>query len=176
MTACVCVCVYVCVLDKRQGLMAYCGRLVGLIKMRVRKYRVTDVGFLLSRTNMVILPPPASLISTHTHTLTQVQVAVSTHAHSPDDAACSTVASLATGTDAQLVSRPECGNFWVSGMLIFFFKAQNKTSTKCEKAPLERLPSPPKKPASLNGCRRILLQTTHLPDAIISKIIYLKSF
>lgn len=65
----------VCVSDRQQSLSGYCGRLVGLVKMHVRKCRVTDVAFLLSLTNMVILPAPASLIlHAHTHTCAQVQL------------------------------------------------------------------------------------------------------
>lgn len=55
-------CVCVCVFDRQQSLQGYCGRLVGLVKMHVRKFGVTDVAFLLSHTNMVSLPLPASLI------------------------------------------------------------------------------------------------------------------
>jgi len=57
-----CVGVCVCVFDRQQSLLGYCGRLVCHVKMHWRKCRVTDVAFLLSHTNMVIRPPPASLI------------------------------------------------------------------------------------------------------------------
>lgn len=42
---------------------------MALVKTCLRKWRVTDVPFLLPQTNMVILPSLASLISlTHTYT------------------------------------------------------------------------------------------------------------
>lgn len=99
---CVCVCVRVCWIGS-----GYPHRLVGLVKMRVRKYRVTDVAFLLSHTNMVILPPPASLIfHTQTHTSS---VAVTTHTrkrYSLFDS-CNTRHRYTAYSN---VSRLECGN------------------------------------------------------------------
>lgn len=56
------------IFDSQQSLLGYCGRLVGLVKMQVRKCRVTDVAFLLSHTNMVILPLPCASLILHTHT------------------------------------------------------------------------------------------------------------
>lgn len=70
---CVCIHVRICIRQATE-LAWFSGRLMGLVKMRVRKYRVTDVAFLLFHSNMVILPPPASLIfPIHIHICTQAQ-------------------------------------------------------------------------------------------------------
>lgn len=75
---------YVCIFDSQQSLPGYCGRLVGLVKMHVRKCRVTDVAFLLSHTNVVILPLPRFTDPTHTtpHTHSSFVGLVTTCAHS----------------------------------------------------------------------------------------------